>query len=87
MLICICITKCYYPDSEIIDLYLFPLSKFYTMIYITFIIKKFVSMCMLNYNMSDLVSIITCEIEKSSGVRKSSHIFTIKYLITFGKTI
>lgn len=62
----ICITKCYYPDSEIIDLYLFPLSKFYTMIYITCIIKKFVSMCMLNYNISDLVSIITCEIEVES---------------------
>lgn len=44
-----------YLDSEIIDLFLFPLFKFYTMISITFIIKKFISMSMLN-DISDLVS-------------------------------
>lgn len=38
----------------------------------------FVSMSMLNYNTSGLVSIITCVREKSTGVRKASHIFTIK---------
>lgn len=54
------------------------------MIYITLVIKMFMSTSMLNYNTSDLVSFITCTTEKSTAARKSSHTFAISYL-TFGK--
>lgn len=87
MLICVCVVQCCSDSETTDDLRLFPPSKPGTMTCIIFIINKFIGLSMFNCDISDLVNIIICVIEKSSGVRKFSHTLTINSYLTFGKRV